>query len=69
MYLIESGVSINRTASIPSAGEIEKNGVDLVEMNMTLLKKVEELTLYTLQQQKDIENLKGEISSLKENNK
>ncbi|WP_303922521.1 hypothetical protein [Draconibacterium sediminis] len=47
---------------IPSAKEMEKEGVDLSEMNMLLLKKVEELTLYVLEQQKQIEALKREIS-------
>ncbi len=33
---------------VPSAKEMEKNGVQLGEMNMLLLKKVEELTLYMI---------------------
>lgn len=43
---------------IPSAKEMEKEGVKLSEMNMLLLKKVEELTLYMLEQQKEIDALK-----------
>jgi len=43
---------------IPSAKDFEKNGVMLAKMNMDLLKKIEELTLYTIQQQKEIEELK-----------
>jgi hypothetical protein len=35
---------------IPSAKEMEKNGVNLSEMNMLLLKKVEELTLHLIKQ-------------------
>ncbi len=35
---------------VPSQAEIRANGVDMTEMQMTLLKKVEELTLYTLEQ-------------------
>ncbi|OAN77646.1 hypothetical protein A8B82_12075 [Sulfitobacter sp. EhC04] len=35
---------------VPSEAEIRANGVDMTEMQMTLLKKVEELTLYTLEQ-------------------
>ena len=34
---------------IPSAAEMEENGIDLGVMNMLLLKKVEELTLYQLE--------------------
>ncbi|MCC9070323.1 tail fiber protein [Flavobacterium sp. F-65] len=42
---------------IPSAQEIEKNGLMLAEMNMNLLKKIEELTLHAIEQQKDIKQL------------
>ncbi|WP_276381623.1 tail fiber protein [Flavobacterium sp. H4147] len=37
---------------IPSAKEFEKNGINVSEMNMNLLKKIEELTLYAIEQQK-----------------
>lgn len=46
---------------IPSAKEFEKNGIQLAEMNMALLKKVEELTLYVIEQQKNTENLKKTV--------
>ncbi len=36
----------------PSAMEVEKNGVDLGEMNAKLLQKIEELTLHLIQQAK-----------------
>jgi hypothetical protein len=42
---------------VPSATELLKNGMDLTEMNMLLLKKVEELTLYIIEQNKRIESL------------
>lgn len=42
---------------IPSAKEFEKNGIQLAEMNMALLKKVEELTLYAIEQEKKTEKL------------
>lgn len=42
---------------IPSAYEMEENGVQLGEMNMLLLKKIEELTLYVIEQNKRIEKL------------
>jgi hypothetical protein len=50
---------------IPSAKEVAKNGIFLGEMDSKLLQKIEELTLYTIQQQKEIENLKNENESLK----
>ncbi len=35
---------------VPSAKEMEKNGINLSEMNMLLLKKIEELTLHLIEQ-------------------
>ena len=46
---------------MPSAEQVEKNGLDLGEMNKQLVKKMEELTLYLLQQQKEIDALKQQI--------
>jgi hypothetical protein len=46
---------------IPSAAEFEKNGVMLAEINMSLLKKMEEMTLYMIEQNKSIEKLKKEV--------
>jgi len=37
---------------IPSAAEVEAGGIDLGEMNAKLLKKIEELTLHLIEQQK-----------------
>ncbi len=49
---------------IASAQDMESSdGVELGKMNSQLLQKVEELTLYVLQQQKEIEELKTEIKS------
>jgi hypothetical protein len=45
---------------VPSAKEMEANGVKLGEMNMLLLKKVEELTLYVIELKKQIDLLKKE---------
>ncbi|MFT0716757.1 hypothetical protein [Flagellimonas lutimaris] len=50
--------------NIPSAHEMEENGVQLGEMNMKLLEKIEELTLYTLQQQKEIKQYQVDMSHL-----
>ena len=49
---------------IPSAKEIEKEGQDLGEMNRLLLKKVEELTLYMIEQNKEIKALKSKVEQL-----
>ncbi|WP_423149760.1 hypothetical protein [Rubrolithibacter danxiaensis] len=42
----------NHLPEVPSAAEAEKNGVDLGEMNKILLKKIEELTLHLIEQNK-----------------
>ncbi len=44
--------------NIPSAQELEENGMHLKEMTRLLLQKIEELTLYTIEQQKEIQVLK-----------
>ena len=54
--------------NIPSAQEMAEEGIELGEMNMKLLEKIEELTLYTLVQEKELERLKGlerELQALK----
>ena len=50
---------------IPSAQEVADNGIDVGSMNEKLLKKVEELTLYLIEQQKQIDALKEAIKTLK----
>ncbi|MES2515523.1 MAG: hypothetical protein V4580_15315 [Bacteroidota bacterium] len=42
---------------VQSASEVENNGIDLVNINATLLKKIEELTLYLIEQNKRVEKL------------
>lgn len=46
---------------VPSARELEENGIKVGEMNMLLLKKVEELTLHLIRQQEEIDALKKEL--------
>ncbi len=43
---------------IPSAVELEETGMSLGEMNLLLLKKIEELTLHLIRQQAEIDSLK-----------
>jgi len=49
---------------VPSANEVKENGINLGDMNVTLLKKIEELTLYTIEQQKQIDELKTKVETL-----
>jgi hypothetical protein len=44
---------------IPSAKTVEEKGIELGEMNKLLLQKIEELTLYVIALNKEIENLKN----------
>lgn len=52
--------------NVPSAAEMVKEGNDLGKTDAKLLEKIEELTLYLIQQQKEIENLKKEMLLLKQ---
>lgn len=47
---------------IPSAKEVEANGIELGEMNKLLLQKIEELTLYTIELNKEVQALKTQIN-------
>lgn len=49
---------------IPSAKQLESEGFSLKEMNLLLLQKIEELTLYTLEQQGEIKLLKEKVAGL-----
>lgn len=50
--------------NIPAAAEIEKTGMDLGKLNVLLTEKVEELTLYTIQQQDEIKSLKDQLQQI-----
>jgi len=54
---------------IPSAKEIEENGLDLGDMQGKLLMKVEELTLYIIEQEKQIKALENRLTEIENNNK
>lgn len=47
--------------SVPKAEQMEKDGIPLGEMTRKLMEKVEELTLYVIQQQEQIDQLKKEL--------
>jgi len=52
--------------NIPSAKEMEANGIELGIMNMKLLEKIEELTLYTIQQEQQIKTQQKTNQSLED---
>lgn len=50
---------------VPSAENIEANGLDLAKTDALLLQKIEELTLYLIQQEKEKAQLVKELEQLK----
>ena len=63
---VEQYINSNKhLPDVTSTKEVETNGLDLAQMNHILLKKIEELTLYVIQQQKDIKSLQDEIEKMK----
>jgi hypothetical protein len=59
MYIKENG----HLKDIPSAKDVEKNGIELGEMNKLLLQKIEELTLYTIGLRKELDAIKIKLES------
>lgn len=61
---VEAFISENgHLPEVPSTEEAIKNGVELKAMNILLLKKIEELTLYSIEQHKRIEALEKQMKS------
>jgi len=59
---LEKFVKQNRhLPEIPSAKTMQQEGVGISELQTRLLQKVEELTLYIIQQQKEIDELKKKV--------
>ncbi len=50
---------------IPNEAEVIENGINLGEMNAKLLQKIEELTLYLIEQNKELKEAKAEIHELR----
>ncbi len=53
----------NHLPDMPSAGEVEKDGLDIGATQTVLLKKIEELTLYVIELNKKIEKLEAKKSN------
>jgi hypothetical protein len=51
--------------NIPDAATIEKEGIALGDMQTRMMEKIEEMTLYLIQLDKDNRHLKEEIQALK----
>jgi len=50
--------------NVPSAAEVGEKGLNMTRMQLAVLEKVEELTLYTLEQQKKIDALEAQLEML-----
>jgi len=62
---VEAFVKENKhLPDVPSAEEFKTNGYKVGDMDKMLLQKIEELTLYTIEQQKLIEDLQKRLSEL-----
>ena len=70
LHQVEDFIKINQhLPNIPSADEVVAEGIDLGKMDAKLLSKIEELTLYLIDQQKEIEKLKIQVKNLGSNKK
>ena len=62
---VEQHIEENGTLpGVPSEKEVKANGVNLAETNVLLLQKIEELTLYIIQQEKRMEVMEAKIDSM-----
>jgi hypothetical protein len=60
---VESFIKKNKhLPEIPSAKEVEEKGISIGDTQALLLKKIEELTLYLIEQEKKIKTLENKIS-------
>lgn len=63
---VESFVKENKhLPNVPSAEEMSKNGLDVSQTSAKLMEKIEELTLYMIEMNKEIKALKSENANLK----
>ena len=66
---VEAFVTKNKhLPGIPSASAVVKEGIDLAQMDARLLEKIEELTLYTIEQDKTLKQQKKLIQLLQQQN-
>lgn len=67
---LESFIKLNKhLPEIPTAKEVEENGIEVGNISSRLLQKIEELTLYMIEQEKRIRKLEDENERLKNPNK
>ncbi len=49
---------------MPSEQEVVESGMDVADMNARLLRKVEELTLYIIQQEREMREVKKRLEEV-----
>ncbi|MFM9908118.1 MAG: hypothetical protein ACKVOW_02145 [Chitinophagaceae bacterium] len=65
LYELEKFIlQFNHLPNIPSAAEIEKDGLKVGELQKKMMEKIEELTLYVIAQKKENEELKKRVGQL-----
>lgn len=65
---IEKYIEANQhLPNIPSAQEMAKNGLDVLEISTKFMEKIEELTLYAIEANKRIEGLEKRLKELEKN--
>ncbi|WP_156122774.1 hypothetical protein [Chryseobacterium sp.] len=65
---VKKFITLNKhLPEVPSAEEVVKNGVELKEMNVLLLKKIEELTLHLIDLNEKVEKQNEKIQQLEKN--
>ena len=61
---VEAFVNANsHLPGVPSAEEVKDEGIDVAKMDAKLLQKIEELALYVIQQQKQIDALQKKLDT------
>jgi hypothetical protein len=58
----------NHLPGLPSATEVEQNGFELADMQRRVIEKVEEFTLYIIEQGKQITELQKQVADLQKEN-
>lgn len=66
LYEVEKFIKKHKhLPDVPSALEVSKTGIDVAKMDAVLLQKIEELTLYNIQLQKQMDELNKQIEFIK----
>ena len=67
LYELEASIQKEKhLPEMPSAKEVENEGIMVGEIQSLMLKKIEELTLYTIAQQKQIDEQRNQIEALQQ---